>query len=417
MTSKIATKQGRAVMLRSLQCSTTLALCASLGACGGGAAEQPPPAPPQADPAPPLPLDSGSAPQDAPEVAKAIEEAAFGEHDGKQVKLFTLTNANGLVLKAMTYGATITEFHVPDKAGKLADIVLGFDTLNGYVEASPYFGATVGRVANRIKNATFKLEGKQYKLAANNAPHHLHGGNKGWDKVVWDAEAKETPNGPQVIFSYVSSDGEEGYPGTVKAQSIYTLTNQNELRVEMQATTDKTTLVNMAHHTYWNLGGHASGTIEGQELSIMADRYTVPNGLVPEGVVKPVKGTAFDFTAPKLIGKDLKAAGGTPVGFDHNWIVNGEPGGMRPVAKLKDPASGRVMSLSADQPGVQFYSGNFLDGTIKGKAGAVYAQYAGLCLETQKFPNSINVPAWQDTVILKPGATYQHTMVHKFSVE
>ncbi len=387
-------------------------------ACAPKGNNTPAQAPEQAAPSTPLPMEASSEPAAAKaEAPDPITEADFGQHDGKPVKLYTLTNANGLVLKVMNYGAIIKEFYVPDKAGKPADIVLGFDTLNDYVESSPYFGATVGRVANRIKNATFNLEGKQYKLAANNPPHHLHGGNKGWDKVVWDAEPHETPDGPQIVFRYVSPDGEEGYPGTVKARSTYTLTNQDELRIEMQATTDKTTLVNMAHHTYWNLGGHDSGTIEDHELTLMADKYTPPNGLVPEGAIKPVKGTPFDFTQPKLIGKDLKAAGGKPVGFDHNFVVNGEPGQLRPVAKLKHPASGRVMLLEADQPGVQFYSGNFLDGSIKGKGGATYVQYAGLCLETQKFPNAINVPAWRDQVILKPGATYHSTMVYKFITE
>lgn len=386
--------------------------------CGGSAGSEPPPAAPEPEPpSEPLPIEGAAAEEQESNAPAAIAEADFGEHDGKPVKLYTLTNQNGLVLKAMTYGAIITEFHVPDKAGKHADIVLGFDTLNGYVEGNPYFGATVGRVANRIKNAQFQLEGKQYKLAANNKPHHLHGGDKGWDKVVWSAEASETPEGPSVTFSYVSPDGEEGYPGTVTAKSTYTLTNQNELKVEMTATADKTTLVNLAHHSYWNLGGHDSGTIEDHELTLTADKYTPPVGLVPEGAIKPVKGTPFDFTSAKPIGKDLKAAGGKPVGFDHNWIVNGEANEMRPVAKLRHPASGRVMSIEANQPGVQFYSGNFLDGSTKGKGGTAYVQYAGLCLETQKFPNSINVPAWKDQVILKPGTTYQHTMVHRFSVE
>jgi aldose 1-epimerase len=402
---------------RVAQISGMLTLSVVCYGCAGGAGSEPPPAAPEPPEASaPLPMQAAE-PASEPEKTPAISEAEFGVHDGKPVKLFTLTNANGLVLKAMTYGAIITEFQVPDKAGNKADIVLGFDSLNGYVEGNPYFGATVGRVANRIKNAKFTLQGKQYKLAANDAPHHLHGGAKGWDKVVWDAEAVETPNGPQLNFSYVSPDGQEGYPGTVTAKATYTLTNQDELRVEMQATTDKTTLVNMVHHSYWNLGGHASGTVEDHELTLMADKYTPPNGLVPEGGIKPVKGTPFDFTTPKPIGNDLKAAGGKPVGFDHNWVVNGEPTELRMVAKLKHPASGRVMTLEADQPGVQFYSGNFLDGSTVGKGGTAYAQYAGLCLESQKFPNSINVPAWKEEVILKPGATYRHTMVHRFSVE
>lgn len=385
--------------------------------CASPPPPEPAPPPPQSEPAP-LPMGSTDAEAKAePEKPPAITEADFGEHDGKPVKLYTLTNANGLVMKVMNYGAIITELHVPDKAGKMADVVLGFDNLDGYVESSPYFGATVGRVGNRIKNATFKLDGKVYKLKANNKPHHLHGGEKGWDKVVWKATPEETPDGPSVSFLYISPDGEEGYPGTVNAASTYTLTNNDELKVEMEATTDKKTIINMVHHTYWNLGGHDSGTIEDHELTLMADKYTPAPGLVPNGQIKPVKGTPFDFTTPKLIGKDLKAAGGNPVGFDYNWVVNGDPNTMRPVAKLKHPASGRVMTIEADQPGVQFYSGNFLDGKVKGKGGAMYPQYGGLCLETQKFPNSINVPAWAKDVILEPGKAYSHTMVIKFTAE
>jgi len=385
-------------------------------------------APPPAANEPPAPQAqastpaAGSAPAQgatdtaAPAASRAIGKAAYGKHDAKDVELYTLTNANGLVLKVTTYGAIITELHLPDKNGKLADVVLGFESLDGYVKGNPYFGATVGRVANRIRAAKFKLDGKEYKLAANNAPHHLHGGTKGWDKVVWTAETRESADGPAIVLTYVSKDGEEGYPGTVTAKTIYTLSNKNELRVEMEATTDKTTLVNMAHHTYWNLGGHDSGPITAHELTLFADKYTPGDPMVPTGAIKAVKGTAFDFTVPKPIGKDLKAAGGTPIGFDHNWVVSGDAATLRPVARLRDPKSGRVLSLEADQPGLQFYSGNFLDGSTKGK-GVAYAQYTGLCLETQKFPNSINVPAWKDAVVLKPGQTYKHTMIHRFTTE
>jgi len=293
--------------------------------------------------------------------------------------------------------------------------VLGFDNVDDYVKKSPYFGAIVGRVANRIANATFTLEGKTYKLNANNAPHHLHGGKKGWDKVIWEAEPIETPAGPSLKLVHVSPDGEENYPGTVTATAVYTLTNDNELKVEMSATTDKTTLINMAHHSYWNLGGPGEATILEHELTIPADKYT-PGDPVPDGKVVPVKGTPFDFTTAKPIGKDLKAAGGKPVGFDHNWVVNGDPHAMRLMARLKDPKSGRVLTITADQPGLQFYTGNFMDGSNKGK-GRTQIQYAGLCLESQKFPNSINVPAWKDEVILHPGKTYKHTMIHKFTAE
>jgi aldose 1-epimerase len=337
------------------------------------------------------------------------------------VQLYTLTNKNGLELKVSSYGTIITQLRVPDRNGKLADIVLGYDSLDEYVRATPYFGATIGRIANRIKNAEFKLEGKTYKLYANNGPHSLHGGKQGWDKVIWDAEPKETSDGPEIHFSYTSPDGEEGFPGTVKASVVYALNDKNELVVTMQATTDKTTIVNMAHHTYWNLAGQGSGTIKDHELTLFADQYTPSAAVaggdpVPDGAVKPVKGTPYDFTIAKPIGKDLEAVGGQPIGFDHNWVVNGEPNKLRPTARVKDPKSGRVMTLEADQPGVQFYSGKFLDGSNKGK-GSTYQQYDGFCLETQKYPNAINVPAWKDQVILKPGQTYKHVMVHRFSVE
>jgi aldose 1-epimerase len=352
--------------------------------------------------------------------AKAIVKASYGKVDGKSVDLYTLTNASGAFAKITNYGAIVTELHVPDKAGKLGDVVLGFDNVDDYVKKSPYFGAIVGRVANRIKDATFELDGKTYKLNANDAPHHLHGGKKGWDKVIWKAEGKETPAGPSLVLTHVSPDGEENYPGTVTATAIYTLTNDNELKVDMTATTDKTTLVNMAHHTYWNLAG--GGTILDHVLTMPADKYTPgpanPDGkvAVPDGKVVPVKGTPFDFTVAKPIGKDLNAAGGKPVGYDHNWVVNGDAKALRMVATLKDPKSGRVLTISADQPALQFYSGNFMDGKTKGK-GVTHVQYAGLCLESQKSPNSVNVPAWRAEVVLKPGQTYKHTMVHKFTTE
>ena len=346
----------------------------------------------------------------------AIAKAPYGQVDGRDVSLYTLTNAKGLVLKVTDYGTIITEFHVPDRDGKMADIVNGFDKVDDYVKSSPYFGATVGRIANRIKGARFKLEGKTYKLAMNNpdTKSALHGGVKGWDKVIWTAEPSDGEDGPSIKFTYVSPDGEEGYPGTLNASTTYTLTNQNELRVEMEATTDKTTIVNMAHHTYWNLGGTGSGTIEDHELTIPAGKYTP--GLPPTGAVKSVAKTPFDFRSPKPIGKDLKETGGKPIGYDHNYIVDGDPHQLRLVARVKDPKSGRVMTLEADQPGVQFYTGNFMDGSTQGK-GATHAQYSAFCLESQKFPNAINVAAWREQVILKPGDTYRHTMVHKFTTD
>ena len=346
----------------------------------------------------------------------AISEAPYGTVNGVAVKLYTLKNKQGTVAKITNYGGIVTELHTPDRTGKMSDIVLGFDSLDEYVKGSPYFGAVIGRVANRIENAQFSLSDKIWKLAANNGKHTLHGGKVGWDKRIWTAEMRETERGPKLVLSYLSKDGEEGFPGTVTAHNSYTLTHDNQLRVEMNATSDQTTIINMAHHSYWNLGGHDSGPITDEELMLFADQYT-PGDPVPDGKVKAVKGTPFDFTRAKLIGRDLKETGGKPVGFDSNWVVRGEPHSLRPVARLKDPKTGRVLELSADQPGVQFYTGNFLDGSNKGKGGVAYEQHAGLCLESQKFPNAINVPAWKDQVILRAGANYGHTMVFRFSVE
>jgi aldose 1-epimerase len=389
---------------------------AALGACGKST---PPPAEPAPPPPAPMPEEQAGAPTEpAPAKPAPIARAPFGQVEGKDVELYTLTNANGLVLKVTNFGATITELQVPGKDGKMADIVHGFDKVEDYAgDKNPYFGATVGRVANRIKGAKFKLNGKSHKLAMNNpdTKSHLHGGVKGWNKVVWTAETSESQEGPSIKLTYVSPDGEEGYPGTVTATTTYTLTNNNELRVVMEATSDKDTILNMAHHTYWNLGGTASGTIEDHELTLHADKYTP--GLPPtSSKTKAVKGGPFDFTAAKPIGKDLKSAGGDPVGYDHNFVVNGDPHQLRPVARVKDPKSGRVMELEADQPGVQFYTGNFMDGSTSGK-GATHSQYSAFCLESQKFPNSINIPAWKNEVVLKAGAQYTHTMVHKFSSE
>lgn len=387
----------------------------------GGSQESAPASPPAAEETPeaaPVSTPAASADTEAPK-PQAITKAPFGTVDGKDVSLYTLTNANGLFMKVTNYGTIVTELHVPDRNGKLGDIVGGYDNVEGYVEKTPYFGATIGRVANRIDKGRFTLEGKTYQLATNDGPYALHGGNKGWDKVVWDVVATdETPQGPSIKFKYFSPDGEEGYPGNVTAFVTYTLTNDNAFKVDMEATTDQTTIVSMAHHSYWNLGGYDSGPITDEVLTLYADKYTPGNPVVANGVVKPVKGTPFDFTSPKPIGKDLMSVviKGNPPGYDHNWVVNGDPHTLRPVAKVEDPMSGRVMTLEGDQPGIMFYAGLFLDGTITGK-GHTYKQYEAFCLETQKFPNSINVPAWRDEVILKPGQTYQHHMIHRFSTE
>ena len=346
-----------------------------------------------------------------------IEQTPWGSVDDRPVDLFTLTNADGLVARITNYGATVVELHVPDRQGTLADIALGLDTLEDYIRTPGYFGATVGRVGNRIAGATFELEGRRYELFANHGAHHLHGGRLGWDKRLWDAEAFDTPDGPSLLLDLRSPAGEEGYPGTVVAATRYTLTNANELAIEMTATTDQTTIVNMVHHTYFNLGP-IDGDILDHELQLFADAYTP--GMPPDGPVVPVSGTAFDFTNSKPIGRDHEAAGspggGAPAGYDSNWIVNGNPQALRPVARLLEPISGRVMTLRANQPGVQFYSGVFLDGTTRGK-GRRHTRSSGLCLEPQAFPNAIDVPDWRGQVDSRTGASYRHEAVFGFATE
>jgi aldose 1-epimerase len=346
-----------------------------------------------------------------------IESRDFGTVDGKKARLFTLTNANGMVARITDYGTILTELWVPDKNGVKTDVVLGYDSIDGYLTRHPYFGAVAGRCANRIAKGRFSIDGKSFQLATNNGANHLHGGVKGFDRFVWDAEPKETPDGPSLVLSRVSPDGEEGYPGTVKATCTYTLTNANELKVEFAATTDKPTVVNLAHHSYWNLGGAAAGGILDHTLQLNADRYTpVDDTLIPTGQMPAVAGTPFDFRQPKVIGADIAKSGGDPVGFDHNFVLNGASGGLRWAARLADPKSGRQMELLTSEPGVQFYSGNFLDGSITGKGGVVYKKHHGLCLETQHFPDSVNKPDWP-SVVLRPGQTYRHVMIHRFTAK
>lgn len=341
--------------------------------------------------------------------------------DGQRVYLYTLTNTNGLVAKITNYGAILTELHLPDNKGKLDDVVLGFDSLEAYQEANRYlyFGAVVGRVANRIKNARFTLDGQEYNLAANAAPHHIHGGNKGFDKVVWQAELIKTNQGQALKLTYLSPDGEESYPGNLKVTAIYTLTNDNELKLQMIATTNKPTPVNLANHSYWNLAGHNRGNILGQYLTINADRYTPSNEQgIPTGEIKSVKGTSYDFTQPRLIGEEINQLRNTlkqnySGGYDLNYVLNGESDKVKLAATLYEPKSGRVMELYTNQPGMQFFSGNFDQLETLGKEGVVYKRHQGLCLETQHFPNSVNQPNFP-SVILRPGQTYRHIMAHKF---
>lgn len=356
----------------------------------------------------------GKIPATKDSTGKTIPEAT--------VTKYTLINKNGLVLKCIDYGSIITELHVPDKDGKMADVVLGFDKLDGYLKGHPYFGSNVGRCANRIANAKFTLDGKEYTVTKpGDGPHTLHGGKSGFDKKLWKASLPNIgTTGPSVNFTYISADNEEGYPGRLTVSVNYTLTDNNELVIDYRATTNKTTICNLAHHSYFNLAGHNSGTILDQEAQFMAKNYTPGDDtLIPTGKIEPVAGTPFDFTKPKTMGKDLEKAGGKPVGFDLNYVLDkGSTEMPELAARMTDPKSGRVLEVFTTEPGLQFYTGNFLDGSNIGKDGAVYKQYSAFCLEPQKFPDSINKPEWKEksNPILKPGETYKQTTIYKFSV-
>jgi aldose 1-epimerase len=349
-----------------------------------------------------------------------VEQIAFGKTDaGEPVDLFILTNGKGMTAKVMTYGALLTELHVPDKDGKSDDVVLGFDDLKGYLGGHPYFGATVGRVANRIAKGRFTLDGKEYKLAVNNGPNALHGGKKGFDKVVWKTSVPDKAQ-PAVAFAYVSPDGEEGYPGELRVKVTYALSPDNELSIHYEARTDKATPVNLSNHSYFNLLGARSGaTVLDHVVQLAADKYTpVDDTLIPTGELKPVAGTPFDFTRPHTIGERIKETGGNPVGYDHNFVLTKELDGKKVdwAARVVEKKTGRVLEMRTTEPGVQFYTGNFLDGKLKGKGGVAYPQYGGFCLEAQHFPDSVNQPKFP-SVILQPSAKYEQTTSYKFSVE
>lgn len=357
-----------------------------------------------------------------PEPSKKAEAPAssrkpFGKlTDGTAIDIFTLKNAKGMEAAIMNYGGVVVSLKAPDRTGKFADIVNGFDNLEGYLTTQPYFGALIGRYGNRIGKARFKLNGTEYKLAANNGANALHGGLKGFDKVVWTA--RELPERSALELTYVSKDGEEGYPGTLTATVTYTVTDDNELRIEYAATTDKDTVANLTNHTYFNLKGQGEGDILDHHLMIDADKFTpVDAGLIPTGELKPVDGTPFDFRKATAIGARINApdpqikAGG---GYDHNYVLNGSMGTLRKIVEVHEATTGRMMEVSTTEPGVQFYTGNFLDGTIKGKGGKIYAKRSAFCLETQHFPDSPNKPSFPTTV-LKPGERYQSTTVYKFS--
>lgn len=341
-----------------------------------------------------------------------IQRQTFGKlPDGREIKLYTLTNVKGMEVQLMTYGATLVSLKVPDSNGNLEDITLGHYSPEGYLEASPYFGATVGRYANRIAYGEFTLNGVKYQLPTNEGEHHLHGGNKGFDKKLWSANPVYKENAVGVEFQYLSKDGEQGYPGNLSCTVTYFLTQDNQMKISYQAETDKPTPVNLTHHSYFNLDGQGEGDILDHMLMINAHKYTPVNeNLIPTGEIHPVKGTPLDFTSPHRIGSRIDKVKG---GYDHNYVLDRSEKKLVLAARVEGPDSGRIMEIYTTEPGIQFYSGNFLDGTITGKNGEVYSQYYGFCLEPQHFPDSPHHPNFPST-ILKPGEKYHSLSVYKF---
>ena len=345
-----------------------------------------------------------------------VETSRFGTlDDGTPVEMLTLRNAKGVTAKVITYGATLTELWVPDRSGKLGDVVLGFDRMQGYVSNPPWFGATVGRVANRIAKGKFSLDGKEYSLEINNPPNNLHSGSKGLSRTVWKAEPLHEPHAAAVRFTAVSPDGDGGFPGNLSVTLVYRLTDDNELQLEYTARTDKATPVNLTNHTYFNLSGGKD--ILDEILYLPAERYTpVDATQIPTGEVQAVKGTPLDFTRPVAIGARIGELKGNPGGYDHNYVLSTEVGKLKLAARVLDPSSDRQMEVWTTEPGMQFYSGNSLDGTLTGKRGVVYGKHSGLCLETQHFPDSVNHSGCP-SVILRPGGVYRTETIYKFSTK
>jgi len=346
----------------------------------------------------------------------AVSSSAFGAVAGRPVTLYVLRNPNGVVAKIMDYGATIVSLRVPDRSGSMGDVVLGFDSLSGYLAKEPYLGATVGRVGNRIAGGRFTLGGKSYQLATNDGPNHLHGGIRGFDKIVWHSKVVDGSSEPAVRFHHLSRDGEEGYPGNCSVDVTFTLTAANELHIDYSVSTDRDTPVNVTNHSYFNLRGAENGDILGHVLTLHASRYTpVDATLIPTGELKAVAGTPMDFTRPTPIGAHLPEVGGNPGGYDHNFVIDGAPGSMTWAARIYEPTTGRILEVLTTEPGIQFYSGNFLDGTLAGRGGVAYRQHMGLCLETQHFPDSVNHPNFP-SYVLKAGETYTSHTILRFSV-
>jgi aldose 1-epimerase len=347
------------------------------------------------------------------------KKEGFGQTgDGQAVDIYTLKNSRGVEARITTYGGAVVSLKVPDRAGKFDDVVLGFDDIEGFQKTTTYMGALVGRYANRIAKGRFTLKGKEYTLATNNGENHLHGGVRGFDKVVWKARPLGVRGGQALELTYFSKDGEEGYPGNLTVRVVYTLNDANELRIDYYATTDKDTVVNLTNHNYYNLAGHGNGDILGHVLTINASRFTPTDaGAIPTGELRPVRGTPFDFTRPTAIGarinqdeEQLKLG----KGYDHNFVINGRAGTLRPAGRVTEPTTGRVMEVLTTEPGMQLYTGNYLDGSDIGKGGKPYRQRYGFCLETQHYPDSPNRPEFPSTV-LRRRARFRSTTVYKFS--
>jgi aldose 1-epimerase len=351
----------------------------------------------------------------------ALKKETFGKTlDGREVFVYTLKNRTGIEARITNYGGIILSLLVPDRTGKLDDVVLGYESLRDYLKATPYFGALIGRCGNRIGKGKFTLNGVEYSLAANDGSNHLHGGLKGFDKVVWEVNEQSSVPGSSLVLMYHSKDGEEGYPGNLDVKVVYALNDSNELKIQYEAKTDKPTVVNLTHHSYFNLEGAGKGDILGHELFIDADRFTpVGPGLIPTGELRPVRGTPMDFTTPTVIGarigekdEQLKTGGG----YDHNWVLNRRDAGLVLAARVYEKTSGRMMEVLTTEPGLQFYSGNFLNGTNIGKGGRAYEYRFGFCLETQHFPDSPNRPEFPSTVLL-PGELYSASTIYRFSAK
>jgi aldose 1-epimerase len=355
-------------------------------------------------------LGADGKPAKSSAIKATVQKSEFGKMpDGTVIELYTLTNARGVIAKVITYGATLTELHVPDRNGKLGDILLGFDNLQQFLGEHPYFGSTVGRVANRIAKGKFTLD------ATNNGPNHLHGGIKGFNRVVWKAEPAPAKAGASVKFTYLSPNGEEGYPGNLSVTVIYTLTDKNELKIEYTATTDQATPVNLTNHSYFNLA--CGGDILEHEMMLAANRYTpVDETLIPTGELSRVKSTPMDFTKPMPIGSRIGQLTNKPSGYDHNYALNSLGKKLALAVRVYEPKTGRLIEVYTTEPGIQFYTGNFLDGTLKGKGGVVYQKHAGFCVEADHFPDAVHQPSFP-SIILRPDQTYKQVTVHRFAAK